>query len=284
VKRLRIYLEMIQFPHTVFALPFAFTGAVLAAGGIPAWDTLLWITVAMVGARSGAMGLNRVIDAEYDRLNPRTATRAIPMGLLSRAQVLGFSVVSLGFLVLAAAQLNPLCLALSPVAIAVVVLYSYTKRFTALSHLVLGLALALAPVGAWLAVTGSFSLAPLVLGASVLFWVAGFDILYALQDLDFDRKMGLYSIPARVGVRRALLIARVFHAFTVAGLLAVGHLLGRGGLYTVGVLAVAGLLAYEHSLVKPGDLSRLDTAFFNMNGAISLTVFAFTLADVWLVA
>ncbi len=277
--RIGVFLEAIKFSHTVFALPFALTGMVLAANGWPPAGTVFWIAVAMVGARTGAMGMNRVLDAAYDAKNPRTSERAIPKGLLTGRFVTAVSVISFGLLVLAASRLNPLCLALSPVAIGIVVFYSLTKRFTSFSHLVLGLSLALAPIGAWIAVRGDVATAPLLLGGAVVLWVAGFDILYALQDIDFDRSAGLHSIPARLGSGAAVWISRLLHAGTVVLLAAVGIAAGRGWLYAAGVVTAGVLLAYEHSLVSPTDLSRLDTAFFNMNGWLSVAVFVFAIAD-----
>jgi 4-hydroxybenzoate polyprenyltransferase len=274
------FFDTIKFSHTIFALPFAFTGALLAAAGIPSRHQIFWILLAMVGARTAAMGLNRLIDAEIDRENPRTRNRAIPAGLLGKpAAAVGVSAAGLLFL-LAAYQLNPLCFALAPLALALVTGYSYCKRFTALSHLVLGLCLAAAPIGAWIAITGSVALPALVLGSAVLFWVAGFDILYALQDLEFDRTAGLHSIPARLGSRRALIIARLLHLATVVLLLGLYYIVGLGFAYLLAVALAAVMLAYEHWLVRDGDLARLDAAFFTMNGYISLTLFAGTLLDV----
>ncbi|MEK6814952.1 MAG: UbiA-like polyprenyltransferase [Nitrospirota bacterium] len=280
INRVTIFFEAIKFSHTIFALPFALTGMVLAANGWPSALTVLWIAVAMVGARTGAMGMNRVLDAAYDARNPRTSERAIPKGSLSRGFVTAVSVLSFGLLVLAASQLNALCLYLSPIAIGIVVAYSLTKRFTSLSHIVLGLSLSLAPVGAWIAVRGEVSAVPLLLGGAVLLWVAGFDILYALQDIEFDRGEGLHSIPARLGPGASVWISRFLHAGTVVLLGAAGLAAGRGWLYGAGVIVAAGLLLYEHSLVSPADLSRLDTAFFNMNGWLSVGIFLFTVADV----
>ncbi|OGW60323.1 MAG: 4-hydroxybenzoate octaprenyltransferase [Nitrospirae bacterium RBG_16_64_22] len=277
--RAAVFLETIKFSHTVFALPFALTGMVLAANGWPPAGTVFWIAAAMVGARTGAMGMNRVLDAAYDAKNPRTSERAIPKGLLSGGFVTAVSALSFGLLVFAASRLNTLCLILSPAAIGIVVIYSLTKRFTSLSHLVLGLSLALAPIGAWIAVRGDLSAVPLLLGAAVLLWVAGFDILYALQDIDFDRRTGLHSIPARLGSGAAVWISRLLHTGTVVLLAAVGIAAGRGWLYAAGVVTAGVLLAYEHSLVSPTDLSRLDTAFFNMNGWLSVAVFVFAIAD-----
>ena len=273
---------MIKFSHTVFALPFAFTGAVLAAGGLPTAHQVFWIAAAMVGARTAAMGLNRLIDAEIDAKNPRTSMRAVPAGLLDRGTVTVFIALSLAIFMYAAYMLNDLCFYLSPVALALVLLYSYCKRFTSLSHLVLGLCLAMAPVGAWIAIRGTLDPPAIILGLAVLFWVAGFDILYALQDLDFDRSAGLHSIPVRLGVAGSLRVARLLHLTLPVMLLALYHLLGLGPVYLAGVLLAAAILFHEHLLLRNGDLAKLDVAFFNMNGYISLTLFFFTLADVLL--
>lgn len=279
LKTLRIFLETIKFPHTVFALPFAFTGAVLAAQGLPSLYQGFWILTAMVGARTAAMGLNRLIDAEIDAANPRTSNRAIPAGLLTKKGVAVCVAAALALLLVSAWMLNPLCLYLSPLAVLLLVMYSYCKRFTSLSHLVLGLCLAAAPLGAWIAVRGSVGLPALLLGVAVVFWVAGFDILYALQDLDFDRSAGLHSIPARLGVRGALLSARLCHGITVGMLFWVHVAAGLGAAYLAGVILAALLLAYEHWLVRDGDLARLDAAFFTVNGYISIAVFVFTAVD-----
>ena len=278
--RIKIILEMIKFEHTIFALPFAFTGALLALGGLPSVRQVFWIVIAMVGARSAAMGFNRWADRSIDADNPRTRTRALPAGLVTSGQVLLFIIVSSAVLVLAAAMLNPLAFALSPVALAVVFFYSYTKRFTFLSHAFLGLAIAGAPLGAWIAVSGRFELPALVLGLAVLFWLLGFDILYALQDMEFDRTAGLHSIPQRFGVRTSLRISRAAHGVTMVLLLWIYHLLPVGPLYLAGVIVALGLILYEHSLVRENDLSKLNIAFFNMNGYISVTIFIFTLLDV----
>ncbi|MFB3816689.1 MAG: UbiA-like polyprenyltransferase [Candidatus Methylomirabilales bacterium] len=278
----RTYLEMIRFAHTLFALPFAFMGAVLAAGGIPSVRTLAWILAAMVGARSGAMGVNRLADRHQDAANPRTRDRALPQGRITPAAALVFSLAAFGLFLLAAWQLNPLCFALAPLAIFIVSGYSYTKRFTSLSHLVLGLCLALAPIGAWIAVTGRLTLAPVVLGAAVLFWVAGFDILYALLDVEFDRRTGLFSIPARLGVPAALWLARLFHLLTLLGLLLLIPLLGLGWAYRAGLVLAAALLTYEHLLLARHGLKKLDVAFFNVNGVLSVAMLLATLADLLL--
>jgi 4-hydroxybenzoate polyprenyltransferase len=280
LNRIKIILEMIKFEHTVFALPFAFTGALLAANGLPPWRTILWITVAMVGARSAAMGFNRWADRSFDAENPRTKVRALPLGLVTPAQVVVFTVISSLVLIFSAYMLNPLSFYLSPVALAVVFFYSYTKRFTFLSHAFLGLAICLAPIGAWIAVTGTLQAAALVLGAAVLFWLLGFDVLYALQDMDFDRKAGLHSIPQRFGIRRSLWISRASHAVTMAALFWLFSLLPLGAFYLAGIVIALCLIVYEHTLVKEQDLSKLNIAFFNMNGYISVTIFLFTFLDI----
>jgi 4-hydroxybenzoate polyprenyltransferase len=275
-------LEMIKFSHTVFALPFAFTGMVLAAGGLPGPGIVFWILVAMAGARSAAMAWNRIADTEIDARNPRTADRHLPAGLVTTVEAWGVVTAGVVALELAAWRLNPLCLRLSPVALGVIFLYPYTKRFTWLCHYLLGTALAAAPLGAWIAVTGSWSWRILPLAAGVVAWVAGFDILYALQDLDFDRDERLHSLPRRLGKGRALKAAARLHALLVLLLVAQIPLFGLGAWYGAGVLLVAGLLLHEHALLTPYDLSRLDAAFFTMNGAISVVVFAATLLDVLL--
>jgi 4-hydroxybenzoate polyprenyltransferase len=276
--RIGRYGRMIKFSHSVFALPFAFSSAVLAAGSGISGRQVAWILVAMVGARSAAMGFNRLADQNLDARNPRTAGRELPRGVLSRGEVWLFVIASAATLLVAAAMLNPLCLVLSPVALLVIFGYSYTKRFTALSHVFLGLALALAPMGAWLAIRGRLEAPPVVLGLAVLFWVAGFDTIYACQDEAFDRAEGLHSLPARLGTPRALALARFFHVAAVALLAGLYALVPLHPLYLVGVSAVAGLLVYEHSLVRADDLSRIDAAFFTVNGWISLGYFVVTLA------
>jgi 4-hydroxybenzoate polyprenyltransferase len=278
-EKILLYLRMIKFPHSVFALPFAFTGAVMAAGGIPTPGKIFWITLAMVGARSGAMGLNRIIDREIDQANPRTRNRELPRGVMMVSEAVLFTTVSFAVLILAAYMLNPLCMKLSPVAIAVLFLYSYTKRFTWATHFVLGLALSAAPLGAWIAIRGTFDAEILPITVAVIFWLAGFDTLYALQDIEFDKSYGLYSIPKRFGIRKSLLLARTFHLMSFLLLLLSGLLFKLGVFYWLGMLIVAGMFIYEHSLVREDDLSRLDIAFFNMNGYISITVFIFTFLD-----
>jgi 4-hydroxybenzoate polyprenyltransferase len=275
-RKITDYLRLIKFSHSVFALPFAFTAALIAAQGLPSLNQILWITVAMVGGRSGAMGMNRIIDKKIDALNPRTKDRELPRGIIKSSEALAFTMVAFGFLVLAAYKLNPLCFRLSPLVLLVLLTYSFTKRFTWLCHVVLGIALSLAPLGAWMAVTGTFDVAILPLSFAIIFWVAGFDILYGLQDMAFDREQGLYSIPSIFGVNASLWIARLFHLITILLLGSLIPIFNLTILFAAGVVIASGLLLYEHSLVKPDDLSRLNTAFFNMNGYISITVFVFT--------
>lgn len=273
---------MIKWEHSIFALPFALCGAMLAARGVPTPHQLLWIIVAMVAARSAAMAFNRLADATYDAANPRTQMRALPTGTLSRSFVVGFVLIACATFILAASQLNHLTLVLSPVALAILLLYSYTKRFTRWSHLVLGFALGIAPAAAWIAVRGSLDPRILLLTAAVTFWVGGFDVLYACQDFQFDRDTGLHSIPRYCGIPRALQISRAFHLLMLgllAVLIAVFHL---GAVAVIGVVVVGLLLAYEHSLVAADDLSRLNAAFFTMNGVISVVFFFFVAGDLLL--
>jgi 4-hydroxybenzoate polyprenyltransferase len=279
LRDLRVTLEMIKWEHSIFALPFAFCGAFLAAGGIPSWRQLGWIIVAMVAARSAAMAFNRLADASIDAANPRTQSRAIPAGALSKEFVTAFVVMSCAVFVLAAWQLNRLTLLLSPVALAVVLLYSYTKRITRWSHLVLGFALGIAPAAAWIAVRGMLDPHILLLTAAVMFWVAGFDILYACQDFEFDQQTGLHSVPRHWGIARALWVARFFHVAMLVLLITLLSVFGLGKVAMIGVGAVAALLVYEHSLVSSKDLSKLNAAFFTMNGVISVIFFAFVAAD-----
>lgn len=277
----RVVLEMIRIEHTLFALPFALLGMLLAANGWPEARTVGWIVLAMIGARSAAMGWNRYADRALDAENPRTRTRALPAGAVSPGFVALFVVANLALLVVAAWRLNPLCLALSPVAIAVLLGYSYTKRFTWAAHLVLGLALAGAPLGAWIAVRGAVEATPIVLAAAVLTWVAGFDVLYALQDETHDRRVGLRSIPARFGLRGALVISAVLHLATLALLAALPFVYppGLGAGFWAGVAGCAALLGWQHAIVRPHDLSRLDAAFFTANGLLAVWLFALTAAD-----
>lgn len=279
----RRYLSFIKFEHTVFALPFALISLLVAAGGRPDGRTLLWVLVAMVGARSAAMAFNRLVDRAHDAANPRTADRHLPAGAVSVAGATVFTVAAAALLVVAAWQLNPLCLALSPVALLVVLGYSYTKRFTALSHLVLGLGLGIAPVGAWLAVTGSFAPFPLWLSAAVMFWVAGFDTIYACQDVDYDKRAGLHSLASRLGTGRALVLSRVFHVLAIACMAAAFRRAEPLGLLSLaGVGIMTGLLAWEQALVRGGDLRRLNRAFFEINSWVGMVLLAVVLADLYL--
>jgi 4-hydroxybenzoate polyprenyltransferase len=276
----RRFVSLVKFEHTVFALPFAYVGAILSVGKVPDAATLGWVTLAMVGARSLAMALNRLIDAEIDARNPRTAPREIPSGLLSNAQVLAFCGVSLVVFLFATWQLDPIVRWLWPIPVAAFVLYPYTKRFTWLCHLALGLTTGMAPLAAWLAVSGDADPAPFMLWFAVALWVGGFDVIYATADIEFDRREGLYSLPARFGIAPALTVTRVCHLVAVCLLIAVGVNLGLGALYYLGLAAVAALLGYENSIVHPDDLSRVNVAFFTLNGVISVVFLAGVLADV----
>ncbi|HXJ92710.1 MAG TPA: UbiA-like polyprenyltransferase [Terriglobia bacterium] len=273
VARIRTTLEMIKFEHSVFALPFALTGAVLALHGWPSWRQLLWIILAMVAARSAAMTFNRIADLKFDALNPRTRARALPSGRLTLAFAAGFTAVSCGVLVFAAYELNPLAFKLSPLVLALLLGYSYTKRFTPWSHLVLGACLGLSPVAVWIALRGDVKPAVVLLGVAVMFWVAGFDLIYACQDVDFDRRQRLFSIPARYGIKAALWLSGLMHVVMLSLLIAVARMENLGWLAFAGLALVAALLAYEHGLVRPSDLSRLNAAFFNINGYISVLFF-----------
>ena len=278
-KKITDYLRLIKFSHSVFALPFAFTSALIAANGIPTFSQIFWITVAMVGGRTGAMGMNRIIDRKIDALNPRTKNRELPRGVIKTGEAFIFTIIAFALLLFAAYKLNPLCLKISPIVLLVLFTYSYTKRFTWLSHIVLGTALSLAPLGAWIAIKGTFDFQILPLCFAVMFWVAGFDVFYAMQDIDFDKKHGLYSIPSAFGIKTSLWIARLFHLITIAMLLGLIPIFNLGVFYLFGVLIASALMLYEHSLIKPADLSKLDMAFFNMNGYISITIFVFTLMN-----
>jgi 4-hydroxybenzoate polyprenyltransferase len=280
LKNLRLTLEMIKWEHSVFALPFALCGAMLAAGGIPAARELLWIVVAMVAARSAAMSFNRLADRAIDAANPRTRTRALAAGMLAESFVRNFVLISSAIFVFAAWQLNRLTFLLSPAALAILLVYSYTKRWTRWSHLVLGFALGIAPAAAWIAVRGSLDPRILLLTAAVTFWVAGFDVLYACQDSDFDRQTGLHSLPRYWGIGKALWIARLFHLAMLFLLAALVWVFRLGIFAASGVVAVFALLVYEHSLVSKDDLSRLDAAFFTMNGVISIVFLVFVALDV----
>jgi 4-hydroxybenzoate polyprenyltransferase len=278
----RTTLEMIKWEHSIFALPFALTAVLLAAQGLPAARTVGWILVAMVAARSAAMAFNRWVDADLDAANPRTKSRAIPAGLLTRQFVLGFTCIAALVFVVAAGELNFYALCLSPVALAILFGYSYMKRFTRWSHLVLGLALGIAPSAAWIAVRGSLDPRILVLTAAVTLWVGGFDVLYACQDYEHDRAVGLYSLPQAAGIPAAFWAARLMHLAMLALLIWFGRLFQFRAIGWLGIGAVAALLAYEHSLVSPRDLRRLNAAFFTMNGVIAMVFLCFVAADLWL--
>jgi 4-hydroxybenzoate polyprenyltransferase len=283
IRKIRIILDMIKFEHTLFALPFAFVGALLGAVTVerrlPDWSEVGWILLAMVGARSAAMGLNRLIDKAIDARNPRTAVRALPAGLLRSGEVLLFVIVSFVLLFWAASQLNSLSVKLLPIAVFMMVIYSYTKRFTWLCHVVLGLTIGLAPLGGWVAVTGQVTVPALILYVTVALWTAGFDVIYACQDVEIDRKEGLHSIPVRFGIARGLGIARTFHALTALGFTLLLLLTDLSWWYFAGIVVAGALLLYEHRLVKPNDLSKLNAAFFTMNGVLSTVVFVFTFID-----
>ncbi|CAH1194349.1 4-hydroxybenzoate solanesyltransferase [Paenibacillus auburnensis] len=282
-KKVGVFLQMIKFEHTVFALPFAFMGALLGSvvmfGQLPSWSQIGWIIIAMFGARSAAMGLNRLIDRISDAKNPRTAGRAIPAGLLKVGEVSVFIAISFFLLFWAAFKLNPLSAQLLPIAVFLLVFYSFTKRFTWACHLILGLTIALAPLGGWVAVTGNVDWTAMIFYFTIVFWTAGFDIIYSCQDVDFDVKEGLYSIPVRFGVARALNIAKVFHILTGIGFVSLLFITDLSWWYVAGMLIAYIILFYEHHIVSPSDLSRLQTAFFTMNGVLSIVVFSFTLID-----
>jgi 4-hydroxybenzoate polyprenyltransferase len=275
-------LEMIKWEHSIFALPFALTGAMLAANGWPHPAQLLWIIICMVTARSAAMAFNRWADADLDAVNPRTSARVIPAGLLTRSFAAGFTLLMAALFVISAAELNHLTLWLSPVALAILLFYSYTKRFTRWSHLFLGLSLGIAPAAAWIAIRGTLDIRILVLTTAVLFWVAGFDVLYACQDAEHDRKHGLKSVPAAIGISGAFWLARSMHAVMLALLLWLVKLFALGPIALAGIAVVASLLLYEHLIVSPRDLRRLNAAFFTMNGVISVVFFIFVAADLLL--
>jgi len=283
MRKLKIFLEMIKFEHTLFALPFAYMGAVLGSvyvfDRLPTWSEIGWITLAMIGARTAAMGLNRIIDRAIDARNPRTENRAIPAGLLSSLEVWLFIVISFVLLFVATSNLDPLSMKLLPIAVIFLVGYSYTKRFTWACHIILGLTIGLAPLGAWVAVTGQIDITVMVFYLAVALWTAGFDVLYACQDMEFDQKEGLHSIPARFGIVRALWIARVFHLLTATGLLSLIWLADLSWFYIIGMIIAYIILIYEHRLVSPNDLTRLNTAFFTMNGVLSVVLFTFTIID-----
>ena len=278
--RMRTTLEMIKFEHSIFALPFALTGALLAVRGWPSWRQILWIVVAMVSARSAAMTFNRIADLKFDALNPRTKARALPAGHLSLRFAAGFTLLACALLVLAAFELNPLAFKLSPAALALLFGYSYTKRFTSFSHIVLGACLGASPIAAWIALRGDLGAGVVLLGIAVTLWVAGFDIIYACQDVEFDHRLGLHSLPKRYGVKTALIVSAVLHVVMFGILIAVAWVEHLGWIAFGGLAAVALLLAYEHALVKPSDLSRINAAFFTINGYVSVLFFVTWAVDV----
>ncbi|WNB93721.1 UbiA-like polyprenyltransferase [Bacillus sp. NEB1478] len=282
----KIILEMIKFEHTVFALPFAFLGAIIGniveEGTLPTLVEWIWITLAMVGARSSAMALNRAIDANIDSVNPRTINRAIPAKLLKKSEVYLFIFASLALLFVSSYQLNMLSVKLLPLAVFFLVIYSYTKRFTYLCHIVLGITIAIAPLGGWVGATGTLSLEAFLLFFGVLFWIAGFDVIYATQDADYDKSHGLYSIPSFFGVAKGLIAARWLHVASFIAFISFGLVTGMGWIYFLGVAVSGAIMIYEHSLVKPHDLSKLDVAFFTMNGILSIVMFIFSIGDLLL--
>jgi 4-hydroxybenzoate polyprenyltransferase len=286
IKKINILTEAIKFEHTIFALPFAYLGMVLAAHGLPTLRQIVWITLAMAGARTFAMAINRLVDAGQDALNPRTANRALPRRLLKPIEMLLFALAALALFAFSAWQLNPLCFILLPIALVFLTGYPYTKRFTALCHLALGLADGIAPIGGWLAVNPTISLAnllpPFLLGLAVAAWVGGFDLIYSCQDLDFDRQMGLHSVPVRFSIATALALSTLAHILTIALLVMVGILLHLGLIYWLGLAIALALIVYEHQLVNPADLSKLNVAFFNMNGYIAVVVFVCTFLAIYI--
>lgn len=276
LKKINILLEMIQFKLTIFAMPFAFTGAILAGRGMPKWPIILWVILAMIGARTCAMGFNRIVDRKFDQSNPRTAARAIPAGAVKPWEAWALVGVAGMLFFFSCFQLNSLTLQLSPLALGLTLFYSLTKRFTFLCHLVLGAALAFSPLGGWVAVAGSLHSYPYMLSLGVIFWVAGFDTIYACLDADFDKKIGLYSLPSRMGREKAFRLAGFFHILAFIFFLLTGWQAHLNSFYYGGVLVAAGALLYQHLLVKPEDLSRIHASFFSMNGFISVTLFAAT--------
>ncbi|MFA9556143.1 UbiA-like polyprenyltransferase [Evansella sp. AB-rgal1] len=286
MKKLKIILEMIKFEHTIFALPFAFLGAVLGSllinGGWPSVSEWIWITLAMVGARSAAMSLNRLIDAKIDGNNPRTADRAIPAGLISKMETMVFILFSFALLFFSAYQLNMLAVYLLPIAVFFLFFYSYTKRFTWACHVFLGITIGIAPLGGWVGATGTLTWEAIVLFLAVALWTAGFDVIYATQDADYDRDVKLHSIPSRFGIAKALFIARGFHIFSFIAMITLFFITPLSWIYLIGILIVGGIMIYEHSLVSPKDLSKVNVAFFTMNGIISVVMLVFTIGDLLL--
>jgi len=282
LSKVKDYLDMLDFSNTLFGLPFAYLGAFLAQNGQITWHQFLWITVAMVSARTAALSLNRLIDLPFDAANPRTASWVMPSGRLPTGLVWAGVFFFLALLFLSAAQLNHLCLKLAPLAVIVLWGYSYTKRFTWWCHLLLGMAIGMGPIGAWFAITGNFDWQPFLIGAAVAFWIAGFDTMYACQDIEFDRQAGLYSIPARFGEDKALMFSMVFHLLTIIFLILTGLVLQLGGWYYLGVLIAALVLVYEHRIVRPGDLTRVNQVSFQFNHYVGLVILLTALADIYL--
>lgn len=279
LNKLKSYGELVMFSHTLFSLPFALIGMIWAAEGLPSAGTIFWILVALIGARNGANALNRVVDKDIDKKNPRTANRHLPSGRVKDYEALGIVVLCFLIFTFAAYELNPLCFMLSPVALFLFAVYSYTKRFTWICHIVLGIACGGAPVGAWLAVTGKFALAPIILGAVVTLWVAGFDIIYATQDIEFDRKIGLFSIPAKFGLKGALYISTLFHAIMILFLISLHFIMHTGWIYLLGIFVSAILLALEHYIVSPSNEKKMKIASYNINQVVSVLIFIFTMLD-----
>lgn len=273
---------MIKIEHSLFALPFGFTGAIIAAKGMPTLSQIFWIIVAMVGARSGAMGLNRVIDAEIDKKNPRTASREIPSGKISKNEAVFYILISFLIYEFATFMLNRLCFYLSPIPLVIFIIYSYTKRFTALCHIVLGMALGFAPIGAWVAIVGSIDFGIVMMGLGVLFWVSGFDIIYTLQDIEFDEKEKLFSIPRFLGIKRSLVLVKGFHLLSFILFLLTAFPLNLGGFYILGIIISGIFMFFQHKLISEKDLTRVNVAFFNLNAYISIAVFVFTALDVFI--
>lgn len=280
LKKIKILLEDIKIQHTVFALPFALMSAFIASNGVPPSQKLLWILLAMVGARSSAMSFNRIADVDYDRENPRTKERALPKGRIRKSYYIIFLLLSAILFLFSCMMLNRLALILSPAALLIVFFYSYTKRFTIFSHFFLGLSLSLAPIGAWVAIREEISIVSIVLGLAVIFWLAGLDIIYSCQDVEFDKSHGLFSFPAKLGIERALRLSALFHFIMILLLFSLIFLENLGLFFTIGVVLIAGLLMYEHSIVRPDDLSRVNVAFFNVNGIISIGLMLMTILDI----
>ena len=280
LKKIKILLEDIKIQHTVFALPFALMSAFIASNGVPPLDKLLWMILAMVGARSSAMSFNRIADVDYDRENPRTKERALPKGRIRKSYYIIFLILSVLLFIFSCIMLNRLALILSPAALLIVFFYSYTKRFTIFSHFFLGLSLSLAPIGAWVAIREEISIVSIVLGLAVIFWLAGLDIIYSCQDVEFDKSHGLFSFPAKLGIERALRLAALFHVIMMLFLFSLFFIGNLALLYLGGIILIAGLLYYEHSIVRPDDLSKVNVAFFNVNGIISIGLMLMTILDI----